>query len=141
MSRWKRVGLSFASAVIADILFGLAFLIGGNPGHRIEQLFGFLYFSSVLVIPGWLIALPILVLPRNAIRMRYWQLGLIGTAIGPAIMIAIGVYAAIASGTGLNYKREAFNLLYLATGISFLTTVLYLSTLRLSARHSIQPTT
>jgi hypothetical protein len=45
-------------------------------------------------------------------------------------MFAIGIYAAIASHTGLNYKREAWYLVVLAALVSGLTTALYLKFLK-----------
>ena len=55
---------------------------------------------------------------------------LIGTLIGPTIMVAIGVYAGIASGTGFAYKVEAWLLVYIAIGVSFLTSVIYVAALQ-----------
>jgi len=53
-------------------------------------------------------------------------------------MLAIGIYAAIANGTGLNYKIEAWYLVVLALVVSFLTTALYLTSLKLLTRNRIQ---
>jgi uncharacterized membrane protein len=138
MSRLKRVILSFASAIVAELIAGA--VVSGLDSFNLifEHIFGFIYFASFLVIPGWIIALPIVVLPKRVDDLQIWKLGLIGTSIGPGIMIAIGIYAAVASGTGLNYKHEAFNLLYLATVVSFLSTTIYLTALKVSIRDSIQ---
>ena len=45
-------------------------------------------------------------------------------------MVAIGVYAGIASGTGFAYKVEAWLLVYIAIGVSFLTSVIYVAALQ-----------
>jgi hypothetical protein len=45
-------------------------------------------------------------------------------------MVAIGVYAGIANGTGFAYKVEAWRLVYIAIGVSFLTSVIYVAALQ-----------
>ncbi len=131
MTRWKRVVLSFASAITAELVLGISFGIPGDKHLLFEHVFGFIYFASILVIPGWLIALPIIVVPKKADSLPIWKLAVIGTLIGPGIMFAIGIYAAIANHTGLNYKREAYYLVGLAAVVSFLTTAIYLTALKL----------
>jgi hypothetical protein len=74
------------------------------------------------------------VIPKKASSLPKWQLGLIGTLIGPAVMIAIGIYAAIADHTFTNYNREAWYLVGIAALVSGLTTALYLTALKLFSR-------
>jgi len=136
MTRLKRVGLSFASAVTAELIVGISVAISSGRDLFFEHAFGFVYFASILVIPGWLIALPIIVIPKKADSLPIWKLAVIGTLIGPGIMFAIGIYAAIANHTGLNYKREAYYLVGLAAVVSFLTTAIYLTALELLSRRT-----
>ncbi len=131
MTRWKRVGLSLLSAVIAELLMGFAFSVPDGKHLFFERAFGFAYLASYLVIPGWLIALPIIVIPDKAAHRPTWQLGLIGSSIGPGIMFAIGIYFAIANHSGINYKREAWYLAGLAALISIISTAIYLTSLKL----------
>jgi hypothetical protein len=131
MTRWKRVGLSFASAIIAELVIGFACGISDGKRLLFEHTFGFIYFSSFLIIPGWLIALPIIVIPNKANHLPIWQLGLMGAFIGPGIMFPIGIYFAIANHTSFNYVREAWYLVGIATLVSALTTAIYLTTLKL----------
>jgi hypothetical protein len=70
------------------------------------------------------------VIPNKAAYLPKWQLGLIGTSIGPCVMIVIGIYFAIANHSGFGYKREAWYLVVLATIVSGLTTTLYLKFLK-----------
>jgi hypothetical protein len=134
MSRWKRAGLSLISAIAAELIIGISFSIPSQHHLFFEQIFGFVYFASILVIPGWLIALPIIVIPKRAQWLPTWELLVIGSLIGPGVMFAIGIYAAIANGTGLNYKREAWYLVGLALLVSFLTTAIYLTALKFLTR-------
>jgi hypothetical protein len=137
MSRWKRVGLSFASTVAVELLLAVVLSLTEGPHLFFERVFGFLYFASILVVPGWLAALPIIVIPEHSEHPWRWKSLVIGTLIGPCIMFAIGIYAAITNGAGFNYKREAWYLVGIALLISFLTTAAYLTSLRLLS-HSIQ---
>jgi hypothetical protein len=141
MTRWKRVGLSLLSAVIAELLMGFAFSVPDGKHLFFERAFGFAYLASYLVIPGWLIALPIIVIPNKAAHRPTWQLGLIGSSIGPGIMFAIGTYFAIANHSGIHYKREAWYLAGLAALISVITTATYLTCLKLFGRPTPTPST
>jgi hypothetical protein len=126
MSRWRRVWLSLASAIAAELLIGIVLGIPGENHLVFERIFGFVLYASILVIPGWLVALPILVIPKSTDHRPKWLSLLLGTLIGPIIIFAVGIYAAIANGTGLNYKQEAWNLVFVAALVSFLTTSIYL---------------
>jgi len=128
-NRWKRAGISFASAIASELLVGVGAASIDGPSLFIEHVFGFVYFASFLVIPGWLIALPI-ILRKRFDRLTAWQQVAIGTLMGPSIMVAIGIYGGIESGTGFAYKVEAFRLLYIAIGVSFLTSAIYVTALR-----------
>lgn len=139
MSRWQRAGLSFASVIVAELVIGFACGIPDGKRLLFEHMFGFIYFSSFLVIPGWMIALPIIVIPNKASHLPTWQLGLIGASIGPGIMFAIGIYFAIANHTGLNYKREAWYLVGIATLVSALTTTIYIAALKLFSHSTPTP--
>jgi hypothetical protein len=139
-NRWKRVGLSFVSAILAELVVGVALCSIDGSHLFFEHLFGFLYFASILVVPGWLIALPI-VLQTRFDNLRLWQQVLIGTLIGPTIMIAIGIYGGIARGT-FGYSAESFHLLYAAFWVSFVASVIYLTALDFACpKNSIQKPT
>ncbi len=134
MTRWKRVGLAFLSAIVAELLTGFAISIPDGKHLFFERASGFAYLASFLVIPGWLIALPIIVIPNKTAHRPTWQLAFIGAAIGPCMMIAIGIYFAIVNHSGINDKHEAWYLAGIATLISAVTTTLYLTSLKLFSR-------
>jgi hypothetical protein len=133
--RWRRIGLSFASAIVAEVLVAIdvAFIDGRHL--LFEHIFGFLYFASILVVPGWLLALPI-ILQQRFYNLSVWLRVLIGTLIGPTIMVGIGIYGGLANSSGFGYSREAYNLLYIATGISFLASAIYLAALEYFSKGS-----
>jgi hypothetical protein len=126
--RWRRVGLSFVSAIAAELVVGIGVAFIDGRHLLFERIFGFLYFASILVVPGWLIALSIILQPRFD-NLSVWLRVLVGTLIGPAIMVAVGIYGSLASGSVSGYSREAFNLLYVATGVSFLASAIYVAVL------------
>jgi hypothetical protein len=130
-NRWKRVGVSFVSAVSAELAVGLAVCSIDGSHLFFEHMFGFLFFASVLAFPGWLIALPI-ILQAKFDDLSLWQQVLIGTLIGPTIMIAIGIYGGVASGT-FDYSAKAFHLLYVAVGVSFLASAIYVTALNFAS--------
>jgi hypothetical protein len=74
-TRLRRVGLSLLSSILAELLVGLACSIASGKTLFFEHVFGFVYFASILVIPGWLIALPIIVIPKKALALPTSQLG------------------------------------------------------------------
>jgi hypothetical protein len=127
-----------ACAAAVEFTLALAFSVPAGSNLHFEHFFGFIYFASILVIPGWVVALPLIVIPEKTTYLPTLKALTIGTLIGPCIMLAIGIYAAIANGTGLNYKIEAWYLVVLALVVSFLTTALYLTSLKLLTRNRIQ---
>ena len=127
--RWKRAGVSLASAIAAEVVVGVGAASIDGPNLFGEHVLGFVYFASFLVIPGWLIALPIILTERFD-RLPPWQQVAAGTLIGPGIMVAIGIYGGIFGGTGFAYKVESLRLLYVAISVSFLTSAIYIAALR-----------
>jgi hypothetical protein len=134
-NRWERVGISFASALAAEVIVcaGLACLDGPRPQQMLSHMLFYLFFASIFVVPGWLVALPIILQTRFE-RLRVWLKILIGTLIGPAIMVAFGIYRSV----GFAYDKAVFFFLYVAAGISFLTSAIYLSVLKYFSETRIQ---
>lgn len=133
MNRWSRIALSLACAVCAEVVTAFAVSIRAPKGLYFEQVFGFLWFASFLVFPGWLLALPVLVVPARMQALMWWQLWLLGTAVGPLVILVIGSYASVKSGNW-NYQPEAANLLWMAVLVSFITTALYVGGLNMISR-------
>ncbi len=133
MSRWKRVGLSLLSSIIAELIVGLAISFPGGKHLFFEHIFVFIYFASFLVIPGWLISLPIVLFFETDTRSRLFVLAILGALIGPVVILCIALYAestksAPSNGTWSNGSME---FVYIATAISIVATTLYLTSLKL----------
>lgn len=127
--RWKRAGLAIVSAIVAEAFVGAFIASKGSLNLWGEQMFGFLYFASILVVPGWLVALPIILHDRFGTLHR-WQQILIGTMIGPIIVALVAIYGSLTSGAESSYSSVALNFVYIALGVSFLTSVIYVTTLK-----------
>ena len=140
MGRSKRVGLSFASAFVAEVIVGLAVNAFGERQFRLEGLFGFLWFASCLVFPGWLLATPLVWRQRASVKPSK-LFALTGVLIGPFVILALDAYFAIETrSTGADLK---WVLIYvgLATAVSSLATALYLGVLHFAERNRIQEKT
>jgi hypothetical protein len=140
MTRLRRVGWSLLSALLSESIAGLVLCL---PGRHWEELFGFFYFATFLMVPGWILSLP-LVLTIDRLRgWRIWLAGIAGSCIGPIVLLSVAVYARV-GGPGNShgtYDSSALTLLYVATAISILSTALYIFFIKLSTRDSIKPPT
>jgi hypothetical protein len=134
MTKLKRVGLSFVSALGSELLVG-ASLAAGRGGGLNDMLWAAVGLS-IFVIPGWLLSLLLVLLFDRADGWRFWILGIYGTLLGPAIIFAWAV-ACKAEGSAI----EDFAYMGgIALVIAFLSTAVYLSVLKRSPRGSIEET-
>jgi hypothetical protein len=132
MSPLKRVGLSFVSAIFAEFAVGICLVIWKGP-----FLSGLAGFASVLVLPGWILALPMVLLVRDLANGKVWTIALVGCCIGPFIMLTIRCYGAI---RGYSADFAGGTPLFLtATAISFLTTLIYIGALKRVQPSNIRP--
>ena len=140
MSWWKRASLSITSAMIATVIVDYLMLLVDNPHFDLATLESSMMWFLYLVIPGWLIALPFVILIGRADGWRFWLLACVGICIGPAIILLFDAYMKLHFPDG-TLTPGAIEIVYLATGISTFATAIYLTVLRLCTRRSIQPTT
>jgi hypothetical protein len=81
--------------------------------------------AGFLVILGWLVALPLVLVIDRADGWRFWVLGIYGTLLGPAIMAAL-VFAT----DGSDAKEDFVVIGGYAFVVAFLSTAIYLSLFR-----------
>ena len=135
-NRWKRVGLSFASAIAADIIIIGAVATRNAPGAKWD---GFLLMSSFalcFILPAWLLTLPAVILID---KLNGWRLAIliaIGCLIGPTATAAMNIWSLHENPTQIPHWPGVFD--YFALAISITATILYLTILKLNTR--IQPT-
>jgi hypothetical protein len=136
---WKRLVYSLISTVIGAAACGSVVVIPqflSNAHNRISTmglLTGVIYFDTwvvVLSVPGWLLAIPIVLLVKNIRGWRFWMYCAIGVLFGPALILAIGFYSALRAPSFAGFPGDSMSVVYIATAVSGLATFLYLVLLR-----------
>ncbi len=129
MTASKRMALAFCCLLFALSLFGLRGIVinAVRYGPRtiwpvLQVLPAYLLFA----LPGWLLAMPFVLLFKDAEGRRMWLTLLIGTAIGPAF---IGGWSLLATHGHSKLEADGAALLMSLT-IGFLTTATYVFLLR-----------
>jgi len=133
MSRIKRVGLSLGSALTSELLVGAALTVR-NHGSVADAM-GNVAGLSVFVIPGWLLALPLVLLFNRADGWRFWVLGMYGTLLGPGIIFAWAVACKVTEHSTI---KDFVDMGGIAFAIAILSTAFYLSIFKSSSRDSIE---
>lgn len=136
MSTLSRAGLSFACAIAADVLVGTFVSLRIPAATSFSDMVGFVYFSLYLIIPGWLIALPIILTVTSFQGWRLFGFLAVGSMIGPALIACIGFFFSLKTPISSSFAHEAYHILYAATAVSELTSILYISLMRASQRSS-----
>lgn len=135
MTTLKRMGLAFASTLLAFAVFAILGVVPtavrygsryAQPGVQILPVY--LFFT----LPGWFLALPFVIYFKNSDGWRVWAIMAIGTAIGPCFLLCL---ALIASGK-MNWHGDGAGVL-MALFIGFLTTLFYVLLLRRFTRKAL----
>lgn len=127
-TRWERLAVSVICVVLASILCSV--LVARQSGFGLmtylQNIFYLGFATFVCSLPGWVIALPAVLLVSNLRGWRFWAMLALGAGIGPLVMFAAALYFQIASPSSGHYAPEARNLVFLATGVSASASALYL---------------
>lgn len=136
---WKRLIYSFASTVLGASLCGAAAasqpVVANAHGHlNAEGLWTAILFFDPWVIalslPGWLLALPLVLLIGNVRAWRFWVCWAAGICVGPLIVYIVEWIAASRGFVLAGIPGGLTTAYYLATAISALSSVFYLLLLR-----------
>lgn len=143
VSWWRRLLYSLAS-VIAAIIVICTFIqileafagpkFHGIRGEFLASIVDFLFFS----LPGWLLAVPLVLVTRNIGGWRFWMYWAIGSAIGPLMILGIALYSFLTSPKSSAFASGSITFAYFAAAVSSLTTFFYLLSLREAQRQSRQ---
>jgi hypothetical protein len=126
--------LSALLALITVSVFANMLSASRDPQSWLREITSMLLYGAPLCFAGWLLALPLVLKIRQAEGWAYLALG---GGVGPVTMMVVALCFEFATGsevTLVGFKPEARNLVYLATGVSFLTTLFYLFFLRRAQR-------
>jgi len=125
---WKRLLISLVGWIVGAVLGAAVMVIQAlitdpPPLARAgESLVGFASLAplfALVSLPGWLVALPLVVAARSLCRWRFWAWLAAGTAIGPALWL---LWAPIAS----KGKIDVTSMPSQCFVISFLGSLIYL---------------
>lgn len=129
MTTPKRMALAFGCMLLAIAILGVISAVHSairyglqHTLHNIEAWPVFLLFA----FPGWVLALPFVILFENADGWRTWAILAIGTAIGPCFILT---WTLIASGGRIAWQGNSFAI-GMSLLVGFLITALYVLLLR-----------
>ena len=147
---WKRLIYSLVGTLLGAGFCGACIVAQqflSNP-HRHLSAVGLttaiLFFDPwvmVLSLPGWALAIPVVLLVRNIRGWRFWMYWAVGTCLGPAIILAEGLHSAIRGPSFAGFPENSMSLVYLAGAISALTSLIYLVLLRRAQAQAATPAT
>jgi hypothetical protein len=134
MSRWKRTGLAFGSAFFSELLMSTILSLHDHSG--LVGIEAGLFAFSIFVLPGWLLSLPFILSINRIDGWRLWVLAVPGILIGPSVIAAWAIVCHVTEGESV---RSFFDVGGVATAISFISTAIYLTAFKLSARATQTP--
>jgi hypothetical protein len=147
---WKRLIYSLASAMVGAGLSGACIaaqeFVASSHGRisAMGLLTAILFFDGWLVVlslPGWLLAIPVVLLVTNIDGWRFWMYLAIGICFGPALIFAASWFAATRGLSLAGFAGGSMSLVYIAGAVSGLATLFYLFLLRRAqARHLLRTT-
>jgi hypothetical protein len=124
------------AAILSGALFAFAEEMGlhSSQGVTLSQIGAGIAFFVVMVflasLPGWLLAIPIVLAVRNIAGWRFWMYFALGTGIGPLWILGMGLYFSLVSPHHTGFAPGPIDLYYKALAVSSLTTLIYLLLLR-----------
>jgi len=144
---WKRLIYSLLGTILGAGFCGACIAAQqflSNPHNHLSAVAlatTILFFDPwvmVLSLPGWALAIPVVLVIRNIRGWRFWMYWAIGICFGPAIILGVGFYNAIRAGNFAGFPENSMSMVYMAGAVSGLTTLIYLVLLRRAqARPSI----
>lgn len=126
---WKRLIYSFISVIVSGSF------VGTVVSCRDALLDGYLHPMQVFVggcivalfsLPGWLVAIPIVVIVKDYSGWRLWACAIAGVCIGPVLILGLAIYAYLTNPRSSGFAQGSSVFLVLATAVSVLATIIYL---------------
>ena len=128
MTRLRRVGLSLSSALAAEIIVALGGSLAAERGSRGNHFALAIYYLS-LVLPAWLLVVPVVLTFDRTDGWRVWVLACIGLPWGPVFLTLVAL--ALNMHYSLHPTRiwppVRYDILGISLAISSLATVFYLT--------------
>jgi hypothetical protein len=130
---WKRLIYSFISALIGGSVVGAIASCRDalREGHLDP---GRVLLSTCIVLvaslPGWFVAIPIVVVVKTYNGWRLWACAVAGVCIGPALILGLAVYSFLTDPRASGFAQGSSVFLVLSSAVSILATTLYLLLVR-----------
>lgn len=127
--RWKRLAYSLLSVLLGAGVIGLGvscYDAQTSPQFDLKRILVSTCIVILASLPGWLVAIPVVVLVGNYNRWRGWVWGALGVCIGPGVILAFGLYGFLTDGHSAGSWSGTGGFLLLSTAVSTLSTSLYL---------------
>ena len=136
---WKRLVYSLVSVIAAVVLcFAAVFaemFLRNSSGHPLAGDFLIAVAMTILAcIPGWLIAVPVVLIANDIQGWRFWLLWVVGSCIGPLLLLVFAMLAFQGSAGVSTSVPDIMDFVYLGAAVSCLSTTVYLLLLRWSQR-------
>ena len=133
MTTPKRMALAFGCMLLAIAALGILLTVPAairlGPRYALPAL-EILPVYLMFAIPGWVLALPFVVLFKDADGWRAWAILTIGPAIGPAFVLT---WILMSARGHIKWQGDG-SAFFLSAIISFLTSGFYVLLLRLAGR-------
>jgi hypothetical protein len=136
----KRLFYSLESWLIAAIVSGAIFAAAEEIGLPAEHAVTLAEIGAgvaativlvlVFSLPGWLLAIPIVLAVRNFRGWRFWMYFALGSCIGPALFLGMALYFFLRSPAHFGSLPGPLGLYVRPAVVSSLTTLVYLLLLR-----------
>jgi hypothetical protein len=138
-NKWDRVGYSFLSVLISLVVLSTS--IGGanfrdGAGSVLSVAVVTFIFGGCLCLIGWVLSLPFVILVKTHRGWHYWTMLAIGTCLGPLVFLLVDLYLSLENPTSSGFAPRSYYFLFLPTGVSLLSSLLYLFFVR---RHDEHP--
>jgi hypothetical protein len=135
---WKRLLFSLASVVAAAVVcLGCVVLVSALKSHPVNfrgsEVILTVGVTVAFCLVGWIFSVPAILLVKRISGARFWVHWVLGSCVGPVLMlgICVAVFFALPHAPGASWFNPALRpLVYMATAISSLTALFYLSLLK-----------
>ncbi len=139
-SRWKRLLYSVLSILLGAVIVSFISSFSQSPNLPLRAIsleaLVFSLFVLAPCIPGWLIALPLVLSVTDLSRWRFLAFWVLGTAIGPLVMFGISLFIYFRNPHAAGGFPFNAGLAWFATAVACLATFLYLLLVRFDQRRA-----
>ncbi len=139
VSRWARVGYSAVGFAVGIVSFSVwTTVAAGSTGqlNLIDPMLWLCLAASMFALPGWLLALPMVLLVKRVDGWRFWAIWAMGTAIGPVVLIGFDLREWLAGGRAGRLADFGSSFHWTGAWVAAVAALVYLLLVRRAQRRS-----